>query len=244
MTDEEKAERRRQQLREAGRRYRLAHPDKCRERQNAWRKANPEKSEARRARYLAKHGERVAKDKNARRRRNRLAAPGVEAAYQREYRQRNLEHLRAKARERHAKNPEYQRTRSNQYRKDHPEKVKANQQAWRLANLDRCKAKIAAWRAANPDAVRLNHARRRARLKGAPVSDLTAAQWKAIQEAADHCCAYCGKRRKGKLTQDHITPLSKGGNHTASNVVPACGPCNSTKHTGPPLRPVQPLLLA
>ncbi len=24
------------------------------------------------------------------------------------------------------------------------------------------------------------------------------------------------------LTQDHITPLSEGGNHTLSNIVPAC----------------------
>lgn len=32
---------------------------------------------------------------------------------------------------------------------------------------------------------------------------------------------------------DHVIPLSKGGHHTASNVVPACGPCNSVKSDGP-----------
>jgi 5-methylcytosine-specific restriction endonuclease McrA len=75
------------------------------------------------------------------------------------------------------------------------------------------------------------------------VRDFTAAQWKEMQEAYDHRCAYCGKRCKGKLTQDHITPLSQGGLHTASNIIPACSSCNNRKHTGPPLKPVQPMLL-
>lgn len=56
-------------------------------------------------------------------------------------------------------------------------------------------------------------------------------------------CVYCGKRAKGKLTQDHIPPLSKGGSHTASNIVPACCSCNSRKAAGAVLIPVQPLLL-
>ena len=83
----------------------------------------------------------------------------------------------------------------------------------------------------------------RARKANAPINDFTAAQWREMQGAYDHRCAYCGKRAKGKLTQDHITPLSKGGSHTVSNIVPACRSCNSQKHAGPPLTQVQPLLL-
>jgi 5-methylcytosine-specific restriction endonuclease McrA len=64
-----------------------------------------------------------------------------------------------------------------------------------------------------------------------------------MQEHYDHCCAYCGTRAKGHLTQDHLTPLSAGGSHTVSNVIPACRSCNSRKGTGAPLQPVQPLLL-
>jgi len=99
------------------------------------------------------------------------------------------------------------------------------------------------YRLANPDAVRANNQRCRARKKNAPVNDLTSAQWLEIQIASDHRCVYCGKRRKGHLTQDHLTALSQGGSHTASNVLPACSTCNSRKYTGPPLVPVQPLLL-
>jgi 5-methylcytosine-specific restriction endonuclease McrA len=29
---------------------------------------------------------------------------------------------------------------------------------------------------------------------------------------------------------DHMIPVSRGGFHTIANIVPACQPCNSTKH--------------
>lgn len=89
---------------------------------------------------------------------------------------------------------------------------------------------------------RTHNARRRARKNGAEVNNLTPAQWEEIQVAYDYRCVYCGRKMK-RLTQDHITPLSKGGNHTVQNVVPACYACNYKKRTGPPLVPIQPLLL-
>jgi 5-methylcytosine-specific restriction endonuclease McrA len=85
--------------------------------------------------------------------------------------------------------------------------------------------------------------RRRARKAGSPRNDLTMAQWRAIKAHYGHRCVYCGQPSQ-RVTQDHITPLSKGGAHTVSNVVPACQSCNSRKHVGPPLCPVQPLLFA
>jgi 5-methylcytosine-specific restriction endonuclease McrA len=57
---------------------------------------------------------------------------------------------------------------------------------------------------------------------------LTSTQWLAILNANKHRCYYC--KVKTRLTMDHVIPLSKGGKHTASNIVPACGPCNSRKH--------------
>ncbi len=47
-------------------------------------------------------------------------------------------------------------------------------------------------------------------------------------------CQYCGrstselKPREG-LTRDHLIPLSRGGTNDWSNVVTACGPCNTRK---------------
>ena len=111
-----------------------------------------------------------------------------------------------------------------------------------VANRKTIIHRVHAWQSANPDKLRAISARRRARKVNAPVNNLTAAQWEAIKVHYKYRCVYCGKKPK-RLTQDHLTPLSKGGGHTASNVVPACRSCNSQKHAGPPLTPVQPLLL-
>ena len=56
--------------------------------------------------------------------------------------------------------------------------------------------------------------------------DLTPAQWSAIVEAHDDLCHYCDAPAKHL---DHVHPISRGGQHTASNVVPACTPCNLSK---------------
>jgi 5-methylcytosine-specific restriction endonuclease McrA len=69
------------------------------------------------------------------------------------------------------------------------------------------------------------------------------AQWHELQAAQKHRCAYCGKRCKGKLTQDHVTPLGPDGPHTLHNIVAVCASCNSRKGRRGPLSPVQPLLL-
>lgn len=42
-----------------------------------------------------------------------------------------------------------------------------------------------------------------------------------------HCCAYCGAT--GDLHIEHVNPISKGGTHVLSNVVPACQSCNYSK---------------
>lgn len=41
------------------------------------------------------------------------------------------------------------------------------------------------------------------------------------------CCAYCGST--GDLHIEHVIPISKGGTHVLSNVVPACQACNFSK---------------
>lgn len=50
--------------------------------------------------------------------------------------------------------------------------------------------------------------------------------------ATAKCCAYCGKpMRSVEKSLDHVTPLSRGGAHSVTNVVVACKPCNFSKHT-------------
>lgn len=131
---------------------------------------------------------------------------------------------------------------SRVYRQHRPEQSRAADRRYRANNPERCRAKNRAYHAANPERGRSYAKNRRARLKGVEAT-LTHEQWLLIQAHQDHRCYYCGKRCKGHLTQDHLTPLSKGGAHTLHNVIGACKSCNSRKYTGPPPIPVQPLLL-
>jgi 5-methylcytosine-specific restriction endonuclease McrA len=56
---------------------------------------------------------------------------------------------------------------------------------------------------------------------------LTRAEWNEIKERHHHRCAYCSTAKP--LEMDHVTPLSRGGQHTKTNVVPACRTCNARK---------------
>ena len=129
-------------------------------------------------------------------------------------------------------NRERANARSKAWREANPERLKAGQRAWREANRDREREMKRAYREANRDAIRALNNRRKARQRNVAINDLTPQQWVAIVAAYDGRCAYCAATPE-RITMDHVIPISKGGNHTASNVVPACGPCNFGKGNGP-----------
>lgn len=131
-----------------------------------------------------------------------------------------LEESRAKAREKSRKRRKYAREFMRKLRAANPERYRAyNKQ----------------WRAANKESVQASDARKRVKRRaaiGATIGRVTAAEWKEIKERQKNRCWYCN-RKTAKLTQDHVVPLASGGEHTASNIVAACGPCNSSKHKKP-----------
>lgn len=73
--------------------------------------------------------------------------------------------------------------------------------------------------------------KRRARMKRI-INTLTVKEWIEILKEHKFKCAYCGKEFNlfDKPTKDHVIPISKGGNNTKENVVPACKLCNLKKH--------------
>lgn len=80
----------------------------------------------------------------------------------------------------------------------------------------------------NPEMYRTYSKNRRALHLGADGSH-TLEEWIAKQAEFDHRCGYCGTRKK--LTEDHAVPLARGGSNLITNIVPACGRCNSRKGT-------------
>jgi 5-methylcytosine-specific restriction endonuclease McrA len=71
-------------------------------------------------------------------------------------------------------------------------------------------------------------ARKRAVELGAAVIDFTVEDWLALLEEFEYRCAYCDADDLA-LAIEHRTPLSRGGEHTKANIVPACEPCNMNK---------------
>ena len=72
--------------------------------------------------------------------------------------------------------------------------------------------------------------KRRAKIKEI-VNTLTTKEWLDILEKYNYECVYCGVEFdcENLPTKDHIIPISKGGNNTKENIVPACQSCNSKK---------------
>lgn len=69
--------------------------------------------------------------------------------------------------------------------------------------------------------------RRRARIRACE-TDVTEQALRDLFTVYEHTCAYCFERA---TTIDHVEPLSRGGLHKLSNLVPACMDCNRRKHT-------------
>lgn len=133
-----------------------------------------------------------------------------------------------------AANPDKVKANNARTREDYPREryVETQQRCsarWYRENADRRAEEIKAWRQANPERLAEYQRRRRARRMGAN-PDLTLEEWLDILDEFDHCCAYC-QARGVKLEQEHMTPLSRGGRHTKSNIVPACRSCNARKGT-------------
>ncbi len=158
------------------------------------------------------------------------------------YRVKNLEKVRAYAMIYRQENRDKYRVWNKTYYVTHQEKELVRGATYRKMNAKKIQARSAAYRR-TPKAKEIacrNSRTRRARERNCEIS-LTAEEWGQIIVSYNGRCAYCGmKLRVGgprtgnKLTQDHIRPLSKGGVHSADNVVPACWTCNSEKRAKKP----------
>jgi 5-methylcytosine-specific restriction endonuclease McrA len=233
--------------RQYNREYMQTRRDKPRAAQRAWDAQHPEEALLREAVLLS--------EKWTRRGEYLLRKISLNKAWY----ESNKERLSQEAKDKYANDSEHRAridARNLRYTQTHEEENRAYRQQWwaehkeeqvqkhaayYLTNRDTLLAKSLAWSKANPDKKAAYAEQYRANKANAPVNDLTPAQWREIKTLFKNRCAYCGAKPK-RLTMDHITPLSKGGSHTAANIVPACKKCNSEKHAGPPLSPVQPVL--
>lgn len=122
--------------------------------------------------------------------------------------------------------------RTRAWREQHPDRAREASARYHREQADKVRAQKRRYRDANRQRIRESNRARKNLKRGAAVAEFTEADWLEICEAFDHRCAYCGRDDR-PLTQDHVIPLSQGGDHAPWNIVPACQPCNSKKGAGP-----------
>ena len=129
------------------------------------------------------------------------------------WREKNQENIMLYKKQWKEDNKDYEK----QYYEDNKEKLREYKRNWHSINKEKYKGQR-----------RISKQKRRAKLKSLPAT-LSIEQWKTIKEDFNHQCAYCGKQLKN-LTQDHFIPLSKDGEYTKENIIPACRSCNCSKN--------------
>lgn len=136
-------------------------------------------------------------------------------AHDREYRAGRRDDVNEARRQRYAADPSAPRAhRKASYQRNKPS-AQAYAKRYRWTAIGRLKNMAAGYR-------------RRCRAFGfEPLDTLTAEQWTAALAVHAGKCHYC--KEAEATTGDHDLPVSRGGAHTAENVVPACLRCNQQK---------------
>jgi len=108
---------------------------------------------------------------------------------------------------------------------------------WYSANRDRKLSTMNEWKRTNRQQLADASARRKTWERSTSGPTLTRRDVREAREMAGGICAYC--LRPAELQTDHVIALVNGGEHTADNIVMACGPCNMRKARSGPLAMVR-----
>lgn len=152
------------------------------------------------------------------------------------WRKNNPDKARIIAAKSHKKHREERIERASKYRRANRELIKEQQYRYVMNNKEKVMESKRKWALAHPDKVRAfrlaNEQLRRARQKRATIGNV--AEIKKFYIYVHTCgiinCTYCGNLvPKGKRHVDHRIPLSRGGEHSLTNLVPSCSSCNLKK---------------
>jgi 5-methylcytosine-specific restriction endonuclease McrA len=152
-------------------------------------------------------------------------------ARSRAYRLANLERCVEHVRKWREANPERQRELTRRWHTEHAEELRAARQTpeGRAYHAEKSREFYRRHRERMVKEALPRKQLRRARLIGVG-GVVTQAEWRETLAYFNGHCAYCGEPMNPP-TQDHMMPISRGGAHLIENIVPACGTCNSRKHT-------------
>lgn len=126
--------------------------------------------------------------------------------------------------------------RKREYNNKRKKEIAEYNKKYYINNSENIKLRVKRWIEENPEkskelSRRSFHIRNSRKKK--LLSTFTKSEWNECKKYFENEngvteCAYCGKEMK-RVTQDHFIPVSKGGNYSKDNILPACSSCNSSK---------------
>lgn len=146
--------------------------------------------------------------------------------HEKEYRKNNKELIKQNYEVWYRENRERKLEYNKKWWQDNRERRNNEKKVYRRENKKYLAEYSARYQKLNKGKINIKTQRYRARKSKLP-STLTENQWEDIKKFFNYQCAYCGQ--KSDLEQDHFIPLSKGGEYTHNNIIPACRSCNASK---------------
>jgi 5-methylcytosine-specific restriction endonuclease McrA len=190
-----------------------------------WCRDHQELRRASRRKYYWKHRERCRQKNQEYYNKHKLEISEQSKAYAAANRDRIRQYMHRYHKEvYYPKNKVRIRQKTHDYLKNHPEIRAKAARNYKRNHPDRYSAHL-----------RAVHVARKARMRGASISDKHVSQIiKKWHNERSFTCYYCHRRFDRKhLHIDHIIPVSKGGKHSSDNICRACSKCNLTKRDRP-----------
>lgn len=142
------------------------------------------------------------------------------------YRESNKNEQAIRARKWYEKNRDAVKEKSKRYYITNKRKKLSKSKEYRENNKEKLSSYNSEYCKNNRDLCSMKSSRRRA-IKAGNGGSHTVDQRKNKFQELGNICYYCGI--PGKMTVDHLTPISRGGTDDIGNIVPACLRCNCSK---------------
>lgn len=143
-----------------------------------------------------------------------------------EYRKKNWEQFTANRKLYEERNKERLAECRKQYYQKNKNEISRKKKIYMRENKEYFSQYYLEWARNNPDKCKAKRHRREAKLRKLPYN-YTEKDWERTVAYFKTACAYCGEEKS--LEHEHFIPLSKGGEYTINNIIPACASCNSSK---------------
>ena len=151
-------------------------------------------------------------------------------SYHRDYKCKNKEILQERDREYSLNNIDNKRAYNKKYYQDNASRLLKNQNLYYYNNIDEIKKYN---RLPHRLLSFINHSNKRRSIS--KEGNVTTIQLSELKQTAK-VCYWCGLSLKNKKVHiDHYIPLSKGGEHTLTNLVVSCQKCNLNKNAKDPI---------